>query len=149
MEMCWTQGAAPGWTGGVMESCRSANWKILASVWPWSWQRSRKKTKERNLRRCSCGRQLVEPVWKNDFGNRPPILDKTVDTNPLSPEQCWFGVACWAHCHLNCRLKMENVCCNIVRGKGCNWHFISWCAGFTQGISWESSFFEHVSTGFV
>ena len=29
------------------------------------------------------------------------ILDKTVDTNPLSPGQCWFGVACWAHCHLN------------------------------------------------
>ena len=44
------------------------------------------------------------------------ILDKTVDTNPLYPGQCWFGVACWAHCHPNFPLNMENVCCNIVRG---------------------------------
>ena len=29
----------------------------------------------------------MKPVWKNDFGKRPPIVDKTGDTNPLSPEQ--------------------------------------------------------------
>ena len=44
------------------------------------------------------------------------ILDKTVDMNPLSPNQCWFWVVRRAHFVLNYRLKMENALCNIVPG---------------------------------
>ena len=42
-----------------------------------------------------------EMASSRELAVAPTILDKTVDTNPLSPGQCWFGVACWAHCHLN------------------------------------------------
>ena len=48
----------------------------------------------------------------------PTILDRTVDTNPLSPEQCRFEVARRAHGAFNCRLKLENVCRDNVLGGG-------------------------------
>ena len=98
-EACGSDDIVPGYHDGNVLDTGSSTWlnrwsdRVAEAPTGRSWhlfgrevgQRRRKKTKERNLRCWSCGRQLVEPVWKNDFGERPPILDKTVDTNPLSP----------------------------------------------------------------